>query len=178
MARYKQIFGFTLIELMVVIVVLAVAALVAVPSFQSVIKNNQLQEARDRLRSAIQYAKAEAISGNETVSLCPSPNGVTCGNNDHWNNFWLVVADNSDSGAVSISTTLRVFEAPADEQVRVSHSDTQVVFRFIAEGIAPALASDVFSFCDPQGDVDPRSMVVDGITGVIRYGTGAEADCS
>jgi len=178
MALKGKSFGFTLIELMVTVAVLAITVMVAIPSFQSVIASNQLQEARDRLRSAIQYAKSEAIGRNETVSMCPSSNGTACGNNSHWNSFWIVVTDGNDTGAVSVGTLLRVFTAPNSSQATVSHSDSQVVFRFTPEGIAPDLNSDVFSFCDPEGDASPRSMAVDGVTGVVRYGTEAEASCS
>lgn len=169
--------GFTLIELMVTVAVLAIVAMIAVPSFQSTIASNQLDEGRDRLRSAIQFAKSEAIARNDTVSLCPSADGIGCGDNSNWNGFWLVVEDSNASGSVSIANTLRVFDAPAAGQVQVRHSDGQTVLRFTPEGIAPDLNSDTFSFCDPEADSDPRSMLVASVTGVVRYGTKAEANC-
>ena len=170
--------GFTLIELMVTIAILAITVMIAIPSFQTVIASNQLQEGRDRLRMAIRTAKGEAVARNQTVSLCPSADGAACGDSDDWDKSWLVVADNNTSGGVSIASTLRIFEAPDSGEVTLVHTGGFDYIRFEASGIAENLnASASFGFCSPDGKVDPNSLVLSPSTAAVRTGTVAEANC-
>ena len=67
--------GFTLIELMVTIAVLAIVLTIAVPSFQGVIRSNQLTTEANTLASALQLARSEAVKRGVDVSL--SANGST-----------------------------------------------------------------------------------------------------
>ena len=52
--------GFTLIELMVTIAVLAIIAMMAAPSFQSLIQNNELKEGVDKILFSLNDAKNNA----------------------------------------------------------------------------------------------------------------------
>lgn len=62
--------GFTLVELMVTLAVLAILLGIAVPSFQSVIQNNRLDAARNDVLGALNFAKVEAIRRNTSVRFC------------------------------------------------------------------------------------------------------------
>lgn len=65
--------GITLIELMVIIAIIAILATIAVPSFQDLIKRNQIAAQNNELIALIHLARNEAIRrnpvGNETVLL-------------------------------------------------------------------------------------------------------------
>jgi len=170
--------GFTLIELMVTVAILAITVTIAIPSFQNVIASNQLQEGRERLRMAIQTAKGEAVARNQTVSLCPSADGTTCGGAGDWDENWLVVADSNSTGGVSIANTLRVFDAPDSSEVTLVHTGGFSYIRFQANGIAENLnAAASFGFCSPTGKVGPNSLVLSPSTAAVRTGTEAEANC-
>ncbi len=75
--------GFTIIELMVTIVVLAILLSMAIPSFQSMIERRRLIGAAEAVYSDLQFAKSEALKkninitaeigdGDDCEDLCPT----------------------------------------------------------------------------------------------------------
>ena len=86
--------GFTIIELMVTIVVLAILLSVAVPSFWNVIQSNRVTAQANELVTALNFARSEAVKRGEIVSLCATnqadtPACATSGS-DSWSDGWLV----------------------------------------------------------------------------------------
>jgi type IV fimbrial biogenesis protein FimT len=67
--------GFTLTELMVTIVIVAVLSLVVAPSFVRLVTNQRLQGAGNELASDLQYARGEALSRNMAVRLVTRSDG-------------------------------------------------------------------------------------------------------
>ena len=61
--------GFTLIELMVTIAIMAVIAAIAAPSFQAQIYNYELKKELNELASVLNEAKASSKALNQTVSI-------------------------------------------------------------------------------------------------------------
>lgn len=66
-----RVAGFTLIELMVTIAVLAVIVTLAVPSFASVINGNRLTGASNEISALLQMGRMEALRRNQAVIVCP-----------------------------------------------------------------------------------------------------------
>mgnify|MGYP000459844496 CR=1 FL=1 len=61
--------GFTLTEMAVTVAVLAILAALAVPSFQSTIDKRRLIGAAEQLYGDLQYARSEAIKGDQRVGV-------------------------------------------------------------------------------------------------------------
>ncbi|MBK6867740.1 MAG: GspH/FimT family pseudopilin [Burkholderiales bacterium] len=61
--------GLTAIELMVVVVIAAILATIAVPSFNDLINRRRVEGLANELSADIQYAHSESISHNMDVSL-------------------------------------------------------------------------------------------------------------
>ena len=59
--------GFTLIELSVVLVLVAITAAIAIPSFSELIKDNRVQA--EELNSMAQYARSEAVVRKRIVRM-------------------------------------------------------------------------------------------------------------
>lgn len=62
MSKATSMRGFTLVELMIIIALLAVVASIAVPNFVQFIRNNQLQAKTDEIATFLQYARSQAVS--------------------------------------------------------------------------------------------------------------------
>lgn len=67
MRRISHFAGFTLIELMLTIVVMAILLAIAIPSFTGQFQKQRLKGAGERLVSEIQFARSEAVGGNDDI---------------------------------------------------------------------------------------------------------------
>ena len=70
--QYK---GFTLYELLITIILIALISGLAIPSFSASIARQRQRVEIDALFHAIHLARKESIMRRKVVSLCPSLNG-------------------------------------------------------------------------------------------------------
>ncbi|QOY63525.1 GspH/FimT family pseudopilin [Lysobacter sp. H21R4] len=110
--------GFTLVELMVAIAIVAILAAIAFPSFQPTIRSNRLATATNQLTSSFSLARSEAIKNTRGGGVCSSANGTSCSGATDWSQGWLVWSDTNDTG---------VFEAATDTVLRYSQGPRSVI---------------------------------------------------
>ncbi|MFC3550107.1 GspH/FimT family pseudopilin [Lysobacter cavernae] len=123
--------GFTLIELMVTLAVLAVVMAVAMPSFTYVHNSSRLSSAANELVATLQLARMDAIRFNGKVAVCPSSNGAGCTAGGAWTQ-WVTVADTDRNGKEEV---LRVASVKDPIQVLASgNAGNRIEFR--ADGLA------------------------------------------
>ena len=80
--------GFTLIEVLVAIAIVAIMAAVGVPSFRQFMLEQQAESQREAMLNSLSTARVSARRYSLPVNVCPSSNGTVCGND--WSQGWLV----------------------------------------------------------------------------------------
>ena len=100
--------GFTLIELMITIAILAILLGIGVPSFQALIRNNQIATTANGLLADLQLARSEAVRQKRDIRVCSSNATQTaCADSTDWKPGWLVSGNTvlRASGAMPVSIT-------------------------------------------------------------------------
>jgi len=100
--------GFTLIELIITVLVLAIMLAFAVPNWVPFIQGNRLAAAQSDFMSSLAYARSEAARANLTVHMTP---GAPPGFSTDFATGWTVWMDNNNSGAWAAGDTLRTHSA-------------------------------------------------------------------
>jgi len=73
----KQSYGFTLVEILVVLVIVGIMAAIALPSMRMHLANADIRGVAEETRSGLELARTEAIRRNSTVSFALNGNGWT-----------------------------------------------------------------------------------------------------
>lgn len=85
--------GFTLIECLIALAVLAILLAAASPSMREMKTRNELQSMQHAVLSSAQAARGFAVARREQVTLCASANGLSCGGGSNWSHGWLMYAE-------------------------------------------------------------------------------------
>lgn len=110
--------GFTLIELMATVLIAAILAAIAAPSFSTIVANRRTKAAASDLYVAVAIARSEALKRNVDVKLTPKTGG--------WPTGWQIWPTRDSSGAAclpSITTCVIVNHAAVSGAAIVGPTD-------------------------------------------------------
>ena len=129
--------GFTLIELMVTIAIMAILLAIATPSFNDALLSNKLSSYANNLVGSAYASRSEAIKRNAVITLCVSSDGTTCANTGGWEQGWIVMCNSNISSNIcntaGTSTIVIQRQPPAAAGFRVTGvtTGTSTVIRSI-----------------------------------------------
>jgi type IV fimbrial biogenesis protein FimT len=133
--------GFTMIELLAVIMIVSILMALGVPSFRYVTTSNRLSSEINGLLGDMQFARAEAVKEGRTVTVCSSTDGANCSGLTDWSKGWIVFSDaNNDAVADAGEAILRVQKALAPGDSLKDNSNTLAAASFNRVGLLSTAA--------------------------------------
>lgn len=166
--------GFTLIELMVVIVIAAILLAIAVPSFDNLIKRNNVDSLQSKLSSALATARTEAASRNKIITICRSSNETNC-TVGIWSDGWVIFEDNDGDGTVDAGDILIDVYRNTSRYTVASSGANRISFN--SQGFALAGGNTVLTICEPDGDeAYARGLFVNTSGLVMKTRDGSDTD--
>ncbi len=151
----KNANGFTLIELMVSLAIIAIMATVAVPSFTATIKNNRLVTQVNLLAGSLALARSEAIKFGSEATVCVSADQATC-SGANWDEGWMVWVDTDNDGALTDGEE-RQFVAGLPSSMTFTSSTATTQFLYSSQGTSDG---GTLELCDDRGGETGRQVRV------------------
>jgi len=152
--------GFSLIELMTVLVIIGVIATVGIPAFQDTIQSGRITQATNNMLGFLQLARSEAVTRRAPITVCASSDQANCTANTTW-----------AQGAVMLqgATLIKAMSA-AGTNVTINGAGNTLTYR--SDG---TLANaEAISICDTRGAESSRQI---SITVIGQARSGANTTC-
>lgn len=143
--------GFTLIELMVALAVLAILTGLAAPSFISMVRDNRLVTQTNEFIGALHLARAEAVKRNQDVVVCKSDDGENCDDTLTWADGWLVLVNGGQ--------VLRVGKALDGDNAILASAGLEDRVTYSRRGMA-SVEGGAWQFCDARGAASASAVIL------------------
>jgi len=173
--------GFTLIELMIVLLIAGIVVVFGIPSMTQMVEDNRLTAEVNRFATSIRFARSEAIKRNATITV--NRTGSTAA---AWEDGWQIFLDDSGAGNAALNTgdgdTVIRIEQETDGAIEIRGNESTTGFlSYNGEG-RPVRDSDdgiiSFHICDSRGASEGVAITI-SLTGRISTGGIAEdEDCT
>ncbi|CAK0753997.1 type IV fimbrial biogenesis protein FimT [Gammaproteobacteria bacterium] len=173
--------GFTLIEVMVMLTIMAIVMVMGMPSFNALLKSNRQVTHTNDLLIALNFARSEAVNRGQRVVACILQRGIatkvcqTDGTNS-WETGWMIFVDLNNDAILQASageTILRVHD-PLDAGDTVQSTAFSNYISYAPDGIVrsinngtPLTGSFNFSLCHARHKNTVQINLV-GRPGVVR----------
>lgn len=165
--------------------IITIMATVAIPSFMTMSRDNQLAVKHNDFLGTLSLARNEALTRGTRVTICKFGIGPDC-NGQEWEDGWIVFIDTDSDGMVDGNETVIRLYPPMTRNNTLRGINTaanQIVFN--AQGMLPATGT--LTFCDSRGQNHARGLILsrsgqarvarDSDDNGIRDDNGTDLEC-
>jgi len=154
--------GFTLLELMFAITLVALIAGIGLPNLQEFVRNSRMSSSANDIISDFNFARSEAVKRRVPITLCKTADGATCNTTTAPFTRWIIFVDDINPALVAATdgngavdgteVILRDRELP--DSITVTTTNGQVRATFLPTGFPRIEAANVnrFVLCDVRGN--------------------------
>lgn len=151
--------GFTLVEMMVAVAVLAILLSIGMPAFGGLIDNQRLDSSVNSLLRSVQFTRSEAVRQNRHVTMAPL--------DGRWEVGWVIFIDEDGNGAFdSGEPLLREERLGGVNPVRANANIASYV-RYNRQGESELLnggfQSGTFTFCSGRAGAKGRQLIINRV---------------
>ncbi len=165
----KRETGFTIIELLIVVVVAAVLAAIGAPSMGNFIKNNRLQSKTHAVMADVLNARGEAVTRKKNIVMCRSANSdaasPTCGGTaQNWGSggYITFVDEDADFDFGAGDLLLRRGAKATDQVTLMTNSTANADIRYSSDGVLnQGGATAQLAVCDDRPEADGFGRRID-----------------
>jgi len=168
--------GFTLLESVAVVSIVAILFAIGVPSYRSVQAASRVSTEVNGLLNDLQFARSEALKQGLTVTACVSPGAAACANSTNWHSGWIVFSDLNGNGVVDTGETVLRVQKPFTGGDTVS-AGTLKLITFNRDGFALNLpaAGVVMTLHDSKSSKYATRCLSLAVSGMMTTQTNASA---
>ena len=129
----RRLWGFTLLEALVVLALVAVLASLAAPAMSRLLQQHRMQAKAEALFSSLILARSEALRQQQRVTVCARTSDDRCAAVGGWTQGWMVFVDtNANAQRESPEQVLQKHEAlPAG----MALEGNSLVSRYVSYGL-------------------------------------------
>jgi len=161
----KKNSGFTLLELVIVVAVVAIIMTIAIPSMSTFNKNDRLTTNINKLIGQLAYARSEAVKLSQRVVICTSSDFASCSGSSDWEDGWIMFIDATPNGAVDGTETVLRVEQPLGGNQTLTPSTFTSQVTYDNRGFSTSTGS--FLLCDDRNGDFGKTINISN-TGRVR----------
>ncbi|PPU61158.1 prepilin-type cleavage/methylation domain-containing protein [Xanthomonas codiaei] len=163
--------GYTAVQLLVVMAVIAITSAIGLPSFQGVLGWHRATTRVHLLTTCLAMARSMAVAQRMPVSVCPSADGASCRTDGDWSHGWIVFKDpDRNAQPVDASSVLRVEHYPLTNDIEATATLGRPVVRFLPSGLNSG-TNITISLCSNARRLADVIVNNTGRTRTVRYTT-------
>jgi len=126
--------GFTLLEALTAMAIVAIAATIGLPAFNDTLQSVRTATALNLLTSALASARSTAVLRQQALSVCPSQDQHTCRKDLVWEDGWILFVDAQKTGQPGGDADILHVAAPLNRNLMLRATPGRHRARFQPDG--------------------------------------------
>lgn len=151
--------GFTLLEVVIAVVVLAILCAIALPSYSAAVARADCNTLLTALVGSVINARGAAMNYESDAILCPSNDGASCSGSTLWHHGWIVGVDRDGDNSIGGSEMVITRQEAFDERVNMVTTSGRTRLQFQPYG-SNAGSNVTFTLCDRRGPAGATAYVL------------------